>query len=353
MTTITDEILDGPHGALRVRIYRPVEPTGHGIVWAHGGGFAAGDLDMPEADGVARGLAAHGATVVSVDYRLAPLAPGAEGVRHPVASEEVGFAFTWAAGAGLARGPWAIGGASAGANLAASATLRLRHTGGALPALVALAYPTLLAVQPEPDADLRAALDADPVADRFGPAVVHAMYANLLGGDPAEADVYAAPGLAGPDDLAGFPPVLMVNSDVDELRVSGELFAATLRRAGTDVEVVREPGTQHGHLNRPEEPAASVSIGRFAARLLALPPAARPAASPAASPTAARAAATPAAPADARPAAGGRSGAPAASPDAPAVAGPDAPAAGGRSGPPAHAPGSHPHSARNDPAGTA
>jgi acetyl esterase/lipase len=292
MTTITDAVLDGPHGALPVRIYRPAEsaestgspvrstpteppvpstPSGHGMVWAHGGGFAGGDLDMPEADGVARSLAAHGITVVSVDYRLAPLSPESAGVRHPVASEEVGFAYTWAASAGLADGPWALGGASAGANLATSATLRLLHTGGGLPALVALAYPTLLAVQPEPDAELRAALDADPVADRFGPAVVHAMYANLLGGDPAGADVYAAPGLASADELAGFPPVLMVNSDVDELRVSGELFAATLRRAGVDVEVVREPGTQHGHLNRPEEPAASVSIGRFAARLRALP----------------------------------------------------------------------------------
>lgn len=271
MTTITDEVLDGPHGALPVRTYRSDAPTGHGLVWAHGGGFAAGDLDMPEADGVARGLAEHGITVVSVDYRLAPLAPGAEGVRHPVASEEVGFAFTWATGSGTARGPWAIGGASAGANLAASATLRLLRTGGGLPALVALAYPTLLAVQPEPDAELRAALDADPVADRFGPAVVHAMYANLLGGDPADADAYAAPGLATTEELAGYPPVLMVNSDVDELRVSGELFADTLRRAGTDIEVVREPGTQHGHLNRPEEPAAAVSIGRVAARLLALP----------------------------------------------------------------------------------
>ncbi|RZI93286.1 MAG: alpha/beta hydrolase, partial [Microbacterium sp.] len=271
MTTITDEVLDGPHGSLPVRLYRPVDPTGHGMVWAHGGGFAAGDLDMPEADGVARGLAEHGITVVSIDYRLAPLTPGAEGVRHPVASEEVGFAFRWAVGAGIAPGSWALGGASAGANLATSATLRLLHSGGDLPALVALAYPTLLAVQPGPDAELRAALDADPVADRFGPAVVHAMYANLLGGDPAEADLYAAPGLATPDDVAGFPPVLMVNSDVDELRVSGEVFAETLRRAGVQTEVVREPGTQHGHLNRPEEPAAAVSIGRVAARLLALP----------------------------------------------------------------------------------
>lgn len=275
MTTVTDDTLDGPHGPLRVRLYRPASAAGVGLVWAHGGGFAAGDLDMPEADGVARGLAERGITVVSVDYRLAPLTPGADGVRHPVASEEVGFAFAWARGADLAPGPWAIGGASAGANLATGATLRLLHTGdpAGLPALVALAYPTLHAVQPAPDAALRAALDADPVADRFGPDIVRAMYENLLGGPVDDADVYAVPGRATSDELAGFPPVLMVNSDTDELRVSGEAFAAALRDAGVDVTAVTEPGTQHGHLNRPEEAAASVSIGRFADRLLTLIPA--------------------------------------------------------------------------------
>lgn len=282
MTSVTDEILDGPHGPLRVRVYRP-EAARIGIVWAHGGGFAAGDIDMPEGDGVARALAARGIAVVSVDYRLAPLGPGLPGFRHPVASEEVGFAFAWAQDAGIAPGiaaaPWAIGGASAGANLVTGATLRMLHrTAGdpgdaALPALVALAYPTLHAVQPTPDAELRAALDADPEADRFGPDVVRGMYENLLGGPVEGADVYAVPGLATPDELTGFPPVLMVNSDADELRVSGEAFAATLRSAGADVEVIREPGTQHGHLNRPEEPAASVSIDRFADRLLALAPA--------------------------------------------------------------------------------
>ncbi|CAI9394304.1 alpha/beta hydrolase fold domain-containing protein [Microbacterium sp. T2.11-28] len=283
MTGVSDEILDGPHGPLRVRIYRPdaaAAPAGPpvGLVWAHGGGFAAGDIDMPEGDGVARALAGRGIAVVSVDYRLAPPGPGLPGFRHPVASEEVGFAFAWAAASGIAAGPWAIGGASAGANLATGATLRLLHRAlgdgaggtGTLPALVALAYPTLHAVQPAPDAELRAALDADPEADRFGPEVVRGMYENLLGAPVDTADVYAVPGLATPAQLTGFPPVLMVNSDADELRVSGEAFAATLRAAGADVEVVREPGTQHGHLNRPAEPAAGVSIGRFADRLLAL-----------------------------------------------------------------------------------
>ncbi|WP_454129264.1 alpha/beta hydrolase [Microbacterium aurum] len=274
MTTATDEFLAGPHGPLRVRIYRPTDAVGVGLVWAHGGGFAAGDLDMPEGDWVARGLARRGVTVVSVDYRLASRAAGSAGARHPVPSEEVGFAFAWARSADLSPGPWAIGGASAGANLATGATLRLVHAGdaSALPALVALAYPTLHAVQPAPDAALRAALDADPGADQFGPDVVRAMYETFLGEPVDDGDTYAIPGRATADELAGFPPVLMINSDVDELRVSGEAFAASLREAGVDVTAVTEPGTHHGHLNRPEEAAASISLGRFADRLLTLAP---------------------------------------------------------------------------------
>ncbi|MGA7148534.1 MAG: alpha/beta hydrolase fold domain-containing protein, partial [Microbacterium sp.] len=166
----------------------------------------------------------------------------------------------------------AIGGASAGANLVTGATLRLIESGVAvLPALVVLAYPTLLAVQPAPGPDLRAALDADPDADRFGPDAVRGMYQNYLGGPVEDAPLPAVPGTAAPADLADFPPTLMINGEVDELRVSGEVFAASLAAAGREVEVVVELGTTHGHLNRPDLPAAGVSLDRIASRLATLP----------------------------------------------------------------------------------
>ena len=264
MTTVADRVLDGPHGPLRERTYVPAAPAAAGLVWAHGGGFAHGDLDMPEADGVARAFAELGIAVVSVDYRLAPP------FRYPVAREEVAFAYAWAAASDLTTGPWALGGASAGANLATGATLKTLHVGGETPPLLVLAYPTLHPVQPAPDDALRAALDAEPDADRFGPDVVSAMYENYLGAPVPTADVYAAPGLASAAELAGFPPTIMINDEVDELRVSGEAFGQTLRAARVDVACSTEPGTQHGHLNRPEEGAAQPSIERFAARILAL-----------------------------------------------------------------------------------
>lgn len=276
-----DRVIDGPHGPLRLRVYTPDAPAGPGLVWAHGGGFAAGDLDMPEADAVARNLAERGIRVVSVDYALSPFprtgessagsgAPERGGVHYPVASDEVEAAFRWAVESDLARGPWALGGASAGANLATGAALRLSHGSGPAPALVVLAYPTLHAVQDAPDDAPRQALDADPDADVFGPDAVRGMYENYLGGPIEEADVYAVPGLATPIDLAHFPPTVIITGDVDELRVSGETFGATLRAAGIPLDLSVEPGTRHGHLNTPEHPGATASLDRFAARILAL-----------------------------------------------------------------------------------
>jgi acetyl esterase/lipase len=267
-----------------VRVYPAREPNGTGLVWAHGGGFAGGDLDMPEADWVARSLADRGTTVVSVDYRLAPTpaesTEGFEGgprpgVHYPAASDDILTAWSWAvqSAAGLRIDParLGLGGASAGANLATGAILRMIETGlTPLPALAVLAYPTLLAVQPAPDAALRAALDAVPEADQFGPEAVRAMYENYLGGPVGDAPLAAVPGRAAASDLIAFPPTLMINGDIDELRVSGEVFAATLRSAGRDLDLVRERGTTHGHLNRPDEPAASVSIDRIVVRLATL-----------------------------------------------------------------------------------
>ncbi len=268
------EPYDAADGLVRVYPAAPVdEPAdaaaarpGPGLVWAHGGGFAGGDLTMPEADWVASSLAARGITVVSVDYRHA-----GRGFRYPVPSDDLLTAWRWtlehADQLGIDPDRLVIGGASAGGNLAAGAVLRMLsddtlRTNSALPAGVFLAYPTLLAVQPAPDAALRALLDANPTADRFGPANVRAMYEEYLGGPVDDAPLPAVPGRAQASDLAGLPPVLMINDESDELRVSGEVFAATLQEAGVPLELATEPGTLHGHLNRPDEPAASASIER-------------------------------------------------------------------------------------------
>lgn len=293
--TITDQILPGPHGDLPVRLY-PVPdgvPCVAGLVWAHGGGFMYGDLDMPEADHVARTLAAQGVVVVSVDYRLcppidqedpsAPLEPG--GVRFPVAHDELVLAFRWAVGAdlGAPAGSWSLGGASAGGNLAAGASVHLRDDAAAdgatgpdgaadvppsgtaaqrAPRSTVLAYPVLHDGLPAPSPELAAKIAALPADRNFPPDVVRRMNDNYLGdGRGPVAPAYAFPGGT---DLRGLPPTLIVNSDHDALRSSGEAYAAELAAAGTDVYLVREDGTFHGHLNDPDHPGCARSLARIA-----------------------------------------------------------------------------------------
>ena len=272
---VTDRILAGPHGPLPVRVYAPESAAGPGLVWLHGGGFGHGDLDMPEADAVAHALAAAGVTVVSVDYRLAPTpepaqAPDRPRAVYPVASDEAAFAFRWASETGLASGPWALGGASAGGNLAAGAILRLIDPRGPVPTLAVLAYPTLHAVQRPHEPALAALLDARGEDAETTAAAILGMYENYVGAPAAGAEVYAVPGEASIAQLTAFPPTVVITDELDALRTSAEAFVESLRTAGVAVELSLEPGVGHGHLNRPELPAFASSIDLIAERILAL-----------------------------------------------------------------------------------
>ena len=250
-----------------LRVYRPPEPDGRGLVWVHGGGFTAGGLDMPESDWVSRELADRGVTVFAVNYRLAGAA-----TRYPAPSDDVLSA--WRCATALAEeyvvSPvrLALGGASAGANLATGAVIRMLAGGEhPLPACVVLAYPTLHVDQPSPSAELEAALAAAPAADRFAPPRISAMYRAYLGEEISTPPVAAVPGLASRTHLSGFPPTLILLSEIDDLRASGEGFAGQLAAARVRVRVETEWGALHGHLNRPGDDTARRSLERIEARL--------------------------------------------------------------------------------------
>ena len=148
----------GPHGPVPVRIYTPpvrgrTAPRWSGCTAARS---SAGDLDMREADGVAREICARaGAVVVSVDYRLCH-----GGVTYPVPHDDVVAAVRWvrdnAAALGVDADRISVGGASAGANLAAGATLRLRDDDAWQPASLVLAYPVAHPSLPPASASLTA-----------------------------------------------------------------------------------------------------------------------------------------------------------------------------------------------------
>lgn len=266
-----DETVSGPYGDVPVRVYTPAELAAPGsegrrpaVVWIHGGAFIGGDLDMPEADHTAARLAAAtGLPVVSVAYRLCH-----DGVHHPVPHDDCWAAYQWvrSGGHGLPTDPARIvvGGASAGACLAAGVGLRGRDERQA-PAGVFLAYPLVHYPRPSAPEELRAALVGLPPALSDNPDGDTWLMGNYLG--PALLDVvhpgYALPGMA--EDLAGYPRTFIENCELDGLRASGEGFAAQLADAGVDVEQHTVAGELHGHLNVPGLPTARATCAHFAA----------------------------------------------------------------------------------------
>jgi acetyl esterase len=245
-----DDVAPGPHGPVPVRIYTPDSPSGAGLVWAHGGGFIGGDLDMREADWTAREIVARaGAIVVSVDYRLA-----VGGVCYPVPHDDVVAAVAWtrdgAAALDIDPARISIGGASAGGNLTAGAALKLRDRDGWVPASLLLAYPALHAAVPAPSSELAATLAELPPLFRPQAGAGHPLSENYLGGPLSKADGYSFPAHG---VLEGLCPTVVINAEYDNLRASGEAFTAALAVAGVDVRQVTVRGLLHGFLNQPAE----------------------------------------------------------------------------------------------------
>ncbi len=245
---VSDAEVDGPHGPVPIRIYRPVagEPASPALlVWCHGGGWLGGDLDMPEADATAREVCRRsGAVVVSVDYRLA-----LHGVHYPVPHDDVMAVSRWAADrlGDYGADRLVVGGASAGANLAAGACLRLRDEDVSVDGAV-LAYPAVHALMPTASDELAEKLEHLPPAAAFAEPIFTAITENYLGAPAAEADGYAMPAVG---EFVGFPRALIINCEYDGLRASGEAFAAALAAADVDVQVLLAEDVLHGHLNAP------------------------------------------------------------------------------------------------------
>lgn len=250
---VADRTIHGPHGEVPVRVYTPPTDPTTLLVWLHGGGFANGDLDMPESHIVATELAARaGAIVVAVGYRLAQ-----DGVRYPVPVDDADAAWRWAVESGFpAIGCYALGGASAGAAIALGVALRQRAT-SATPHRLLLAYPFVHFPVPALDDATADVMRSLPPLLRFPPVAIEDMVRNYVGrvsNVPAE----AMPGAA---DLTALPPTAIVLSELDDLRSSGDLLASQLKESGVTVSVHLAKGMPHGHLNRgPALPEVNTSL---------------------------------------------------------------------------------------------
>ncbi|MFJ6409472.1 alpha/beta hydrolase [Streptomyces hydrogenans] len=227
-------------GELRARLYHPDGPPAAGprpvLVYLHGGGFVLGTLDG--VDEVCRAIAARsGWAVFSLEYRLAPENP------YPAALDDCFDAFFWlrraASVLGIDPEAIAVGGDSAGGNLAAALCLKLRDLGLAQPVSQVLVYPAVDGAFAAPswtdfaEAPLLTSADARWFWDQY------------IGSDRGEAvDQYAAPMRA--ESLRNLPPALVLTAEVDPLRDDAEAYAERLRRDGVEVASVRCAGVFHG-----------------------------------------------------------------------------------------------------------
>ena len=233
-----DLAVPGAAGPLPARLYvPPAVPESAGlIVYFHGGGFVLGSL--ASTDPLCRLLAAQsGVRVLSVDYRLAPEDP------YPAALEDAIAAYCAVQEDAVALGAdpdlIAVGGDSAGANLALVVAHQQSELGGPVPAFV-------LALYPVTDAE-RTGGSRELFGTGFGLTVEYLAELERL---------YLPDGVPSDDkrgailrarDLSRMPPVYLSTAGFDPLRDEGEELAARLRRAGVPVVVRRFPGLVHGY----------------------------------------------------------------------------------------------------------
>lgn len=246
----------GAESLLDARLYTPVansEP-GPGLVYFHGGGFAIGSIESHDSI-VARLAVASGVKILSIEYRLGPE------YRFPAAHDDALASSRWAfdhAGViGFDPSRIAIGGDSAGANLAASTSLAMRGDANRPVRFQLLAYPNTTIL----GSGGSRAVYAE--GHYLTLAAAHHLFQFYV---DEEAALDPRIDLLHRDDLTGLPPTLMAVAQCDILADECLAFAAKVWSAGVAVEVQTYPGFIHGFLgfseHVPDVDHAFDAIGR-------------------------------------------------------------------------------------------
>ncbi|WP_456330705.1 alpha/beta hydrolase [Archaeoglobus sp.] len=253
---VEDKVIKGRNGDIRIRIYQQ-KPDSPVLVYYHGGGFVICSIESHDA--LCRRIARlSNATVVSVDYRLAPEH------KFPAAVYDCYDATKWVAENAdeLKIDPSRIfvGGDSAGGNLAAAVSIMARNNGENFIKHQILIYPVVNFVTPTPSIlEYGEGLwILDEKIMRWFSEQYFSKKEDMF--NPLASVIFA--------DLENLPPALIITAEYDPLRDEAEIFGHMLRKAGVEATTVRYKGVLHGFINYyPVIKAARDAINQIAALL--------------------------------------------------------------------------------------
>jgi acetyl esterase len=239
MVRIENRTIPGHAQPIPIRIYWPENGRNlPALIYFHGGGWAFGNLDS--VDRSCRALAnASGCVLISVDYRLAPEH------KFPAAIEDADAALRYVAEHAIEFGidpnGLAVGGDSAGGNLAAVTCLMARDRGGPKVAFQLLVYPVTDYYDDRPSLRefAQGYLLTKPLMDYFWQ---HYLARPEDGRQPRASPMYAS-------SLTGLPPAMVITAECDPIRDQGEAYAQRLREAGVPVSLKRYEGAIHAFFN--------------------------------------------------------------------------------------------------------
>jgi acetyl esterase len=232
-----------PGGAGQQLLVRIYQPAGDGpfpaLIYFHGGGWVIANLDSYDSSCRALTNAAN-CTVISVAYRQAPE------LKFPAAPEDAFAAYRWvlnnAAAIRVDPKRVAVGGESAGGNLATVTALLARDRGVALPVHQMLIYPITNYAFDTPS--YQAFVDAMPL----NTPLMRWFFGHYLRRPADGSNPYVSPLRA---NVRGLPPATVITAEVDPLRDEGEAYAERLRAAGVPATLTRYSGVTHEFFSMP------------------------------------------------------------------------------------------------------
>jgi acetyl esterase len=233
---VEDRTVPGPAADVPLRVFRPnADPALPALVWFHGGGWVLGSIETE--DHLCRLLCDSAqAVVISVEYRLAPE------TKFPGAVDDCVAAWRGihAAAGDLGIDPRriAVGGDSAGGNLAAVVSLLASADDLPVPTFQLLVYPVT-------DYEFERPSMIDNATGYFLEADGMRWFFDHYASSPSDFADWRMSPLRAPD-LTGQPPAIVITAEYDPLRDQGEAYGERLRESGVPVEIVRAHGLFHG-----------------------------------------------------------------------------------------------------------